>query len=165
MTAEELNDIIARADQASPGPYTIDKMQNGEYHIYSKFLRCIAKVVHPLEHQQRIDAEFLASAKEDIQRLVEMVHQCSERIAKLEQVDTTYTPRDLKDAMRVIALQRERIALLARQMERVQKSPSGTRPVPGTYRMRPRRGNEAPAEPTRNASEESKFTPRVAVRG
>ena len=165
MTTEELDDIIARADQASPGPYTIDRMQNGEYHIYSKFLRCIAKVVHPLEHQQRIDAEFLSSAKEDIYRLVEMVRQCSERIGELEQVESSYTPRDLKDAMRVISVQRERIALLARQVERLQKNSSGSRPVHGTYRMRPRRGAEAPAESSRTASTDQKSNPRIAAAG
>jgi len=165
MTVEELNEIIARADQASPGPYTIDKMQNGEYHIYSKFLRCVAAVVHPLEHQQRLDAEFFASAKEDICKLVEMVHHCSKRIAELEQVDATYTPRDLKDAMRVIALQRERIALLARQAERFQKAPAGTRAIPIAHRVRPRRVDEAPAEASHSSAAKKSHPPRVVVSG
>jgi hypothetical protein len=137
MTTEELNEIVEKADQASPGPYTYDKLQNGEYHIYSKFLRTVAKVVHPLEHQQTLDANFFASAKEDIYKLVEEVKESWVRIGELEEVDLTYIPKSIEDALRVIALQRDRIALLAKQVEKSSNGSPKKLNAPGGLRIQP----------------------------
>jgi len=123
MTKEELEKIVSRANDASPGPFTIDVTENGECRIYSKYLRCVAQLTHPLEHQRKLDAEFVAQAQHDIIILGRALEMSWKKIEMLENLDCSYVPRDMNDAMRIISLQRERIYMLARQAQGVAKPP------------------------------------------
>lgn len=72
---ESANDVLVRAQAATPGPYTIQKDHNDQLNLYAdngnKWIALLPhQCVKSIEREQAKNAEFLAHAREDVLNLI-----------------------------------------------------------------------------------------------